>query len=147
MSLVERKHTLNPLQKSFWSDLFDRELAWPSLLRDGEVLPAINIKECEKQFDLDFAVPGYKKSDFKMSIEKGVLMIKAEVKAETEEKKEGFSRKEFSYRSFERSFTLPHHVDEDKIHGKYDNGILHVVFPKTIKEVQVEEKKKNISIA
>lgn len=146
MALVERKNPLNPLQKSFWNDLFDRELAWPSLLRDGEMLPAINIKEDDKQYDIEFAVPGYKKEDFNVSVEKGILTVKAELKEEKEEKKEGYSRKEFSYRSFERSFSLPDHVNEDNIQGKYDNGILHILVPKTTKEVEAE-KKKNIAIA
>jgi HSP20 family protein len=146
MSIVERKHQLNPLQKSFWNDLFDRELAWPSLLRDGEMLPAINIKESENQYDLDLAVPGYKKDDFNVSIEKGVLTIKAEVKEEKEEKKDGYSRKEFSYRSFERNFALPDHVNEDSVQSKYENGLLHIILPKISKEVDVE-KRKNISIS
>jgi HSP20 family protein len=141
MSLVERRNPLNPLQKSFWNDLFDRELAWPSLLRDGEMLPAINIKEEKNQYDIEVAVPGYKKEDFNVSVERGVLTVKAEVKEEKEEKKEGYSRKEFSYRSFERSFTLPDNVNEDNIQGKYDNGILHILVPKTTKEVEAEKKK------
>ena len=92
------------------------------------------------------AVPGYKKDDFNVSIEKGILTIKAEVKEEKEEKKDGYSRKEFSYRSFERNFALPDHVNEDSVQSKYENGLLHIILPKISKEVDVE-KRKNISIS
>jgi len=146
MTLLERRNQLNPLQRTFWSDLFDRDLTWPSLFRDGEMLPAINIKDEETQYDIEFAVPGYNKDDFKVSIEKGILTVKAEVKDEREENHNGYSRREFSYKSFERNFTLPENVYEDRIHCKFDNGILRVLVPKN--KIAIEsERKKLISIA
>jgi HSP20 family protein len=146
MTLLERRNQLNPLQKTFWNDLFDREMTWPSLFRDGDMLPAINIRDEEQQYDIEFAVPGYKKNDFKVSVEKGILTVTAEVKDEKEENHNGFTRKEFSYKSFERNFTLPDNVFDEKISCKFDNGILRVHVPKN--KVAIEsEKKKVISIA
>ena len=146
MTLLERRNQLNPLQRTFWNDLFDRELTWPSLFRDGEMLPAVNIRDEEKQYDIEFAVPGYKKDDFNVSVEHGVLTVKAEVNNEHEENHNGYSRKEFSYKSFERNFTLPDNVFEEKINCKFENGILKVHVPKN--KIAIEsQKKKMISIA
>lgn len=82
-------------------------------------------------YEVEMAAPGLGKKDFKISLEHGMLTISSEKKTETETKKgQQFTRKEFSYQSFNRSFTLPHTVDNDKISAKYDNGILKVLIPK-----------------
>ncbi|HRY97639.1 MAG TPA: Hsp20/alpha crystallin family protein [Bacteroidales bacterium] len=100
--------------------------------------PLANVSEKEDRFELDLAVPGMKKDDFNISIEKNMLSISAETKTEqTDERKEdhvNYTRKEFTYGSFCRSFTLPESVDREKISAEYSDGILHLVLPKSEKE-------------
>jgi HSP20 family protein len=100
-------------------------------------MPSVNIREDEKFFNLELAVPGIDKKDLKIDINEDVLTISSESKNETEESKEGYKRKEFSYSSFCRSFYIPENVNRDKIEANYKDGILNVSLPK-----QEEEKTK-----
>ncbi|MBK8498751.1 MAG: Hsp20/alpha crystallin family protein [Flavobacteriales bacterium] len=99
--------------------------------RDTEVLPAVNIKDNTHSFDLELAVPGYKKEDLKVTMENDVLTISSEQKSEREEEKGGYSRREFKYNSFTRSFQLPQNADGDKVTAGYDAGVLKLSIPKT----------------
>lgn len=93
--------------------------------------PAVNVKETETGFHLELAVPGYEKGDFNIDLDHDTLTISSERKNEHEEKEGKFTRKEFSYQSFKRSFTLPEQlIDADGIKAKYENGILKVDLPK-----------------
>ena len=92
--------------------------------------PKVNIKESDEAYVLDMAVPGFKKSDFKIGLENEKLSISAEIKVEEGEKEANFTRKEFSYESFKRTFILPETVDEGAINANYNNGILTVSIPK-----------------
>ncbi len=94
-------------------------------------LPAVNIHEDDKQFTLEFAVPGMKKEDFRISLENQVLTVSSENKEEKEETEANFTRKEFYYNSFSRSFTLPKSIDTNKIKADYKDGILTVSLPKS----------------
>ena len=145
MALIERRHQEHPSKRSFWNELLKNEMNWPSIFGQSELHPAINIKENENAYELELAVPGYNQEDFKVDIEKGLMTIKAEVKAEKEEQKANYSRKEFSYKSFERSFSVPENIEEDAILAKYDNGVLTFTLPKTSKE-ELPEPKKAIKI-
>jgi len=94
-------------------------------------LPMVNIKESSEGFDVELAAPGYDKGDFKIESHHGLLTISSERTNENETKEgEQFSRREYSYQSFCRSFTLPNSADTDKINAKYENGILKVSIPK-----------------
>ncbi|WP_282049636.1 Hsp20/alpha crystallin family protein [Maribacter aquivivus] len=93
-------------------------------------LPAVNIKENKKDFELELFVPGRVKDDFKIEIDDTVLSISAEIKEESTEVKENFTRKEFSISSFKRAFTLPETVATDKIEATYEGGILKFNIPK-----------------
>ena len=97
-------------------------------------MPAVNVKETDDQFDLELAAPGMSKADFNIEIDADVLTIsseKKESKEEKEDKKEGrFTRREFRYNAFKRSFNLPESVDAAKIAANYVDGILSVVIPK-----------------
>ncbi len=147
MALIERRHQgSSPFKRSFWNELLSNEMNLPSILKEGEALPAINIRETESSYELELAAPGYKKEDFKVNIENGLLSIKAEIKEEREETSEQYSRKEFSYRSFERAFALPDSVNEDAIQGKYDNGVLCISLPKLNRE-ELPEPKKTVNIS
>jgi HSP20 family protein len=100
-------------------------------------VPAVNIREDEKNYILDLAVPGIDKNDLKIDVNEDVLTISTENRNESEESKNGFKRKEFSYSAFSRSFYVPENVDRDKIDAKYKDGILSIALPK-----QEEEKSK-----
>ena len=94
-------------------------------------LPAVNVKESEDDFTIEVAAPGMMKKDFNISFHNNVLTISSERKNENEEKKENYTRREFSYQSFQRSFTVANNaVDSDKIAAKYADGILVITLPK-----------------
>ncbi len=134
MALVKFNNTKNSASNySAFNDLFD------SLLKDSYVndralsrVPAVNIAEADHAFEIELAAPGLKKEDFKLNLEKNVLTISAEKKAETSEKDEKkiMARKEFSYSTFSRSFTLPEIADVNNITATYENGLLNVVIAK-----------------
>ena len=107
---------------------FDRN--W---LRSSEAEPmmhAANISEKEDGFMLELAAPGMQKMDFKINLDNNVLTISSEKQDNNEEKSEKYSRKEFHYSSFSRSFTLPKSIDFDKIKADYKDGVLKVNLPK-----------------
>jgi HSP20 family protein len=95
-----------------------------------QTLPAVNIKENKKEFNIEFASPGFTKKDFKIDLDQDVLTISAEKEKEKTEENDSFTRKEFSYNSFSRSFTLPKTVNAEKIDAKYNDGILKLSIPK-----------------
>ena len=98
-------------------------------------MPSVNVKETDNEFKLEIAAPGLKKEDFKLNLENNVLTIASEKEENTEEKDNGYARKEFSYYSFSRSFTLPEKVvDAEKIEAKYENGVLEILIPKREEE-------------
>ena len=99
---------------------------------DNQNIPAVNIREEEKNFVLELAAPGLKKEDFKINIEKNLLTISSEVKTDNEEKTENYTRKEFSFNSFSRSFKLSENIMFDDISAKYKDGILKVNLPKNV---------------
>ena len=92
--------------------------------------PAVNVLESDNSFKIELAAPGLKKEDFKINIHENVLTISSEQKTENEENTGKYTRKEFNYKSFKRSFTLPKTVDGEKIVASYDNGVLGLELPK-----------------
>jgi len=102
--------------------------------------PAANIIEQPESFELELAAPGMKKDDFKISLENSVLTISSETRNETQEEGKNYTRKEFSYGSFSRSFTLPKTINMDNIQAEYQDGILKVILPKR-EEAKLEIKK------
>jgi HSP20 family protein len=98
-------------------------------------IPAVNVEETDKEFNIDVAAPGLDKKDIKINVNEGVLTISSEIKTENEEKKDNFIRREFGYSSFARSFTLPEDTDVDKISASHKNGVLRITIPKA--EVRV----------
>ncbi|MCZ4696188.1 Hsp20/alpha crystallin family protein [Ancylomarina euxinus] len=94
-------------------------------------LPAVNVRENDHEFTIEVAAPGMKKDDFNIHLENNQLSISSEIKSEKESKDGKYSRKEFSYQSFQRSFRLPVDlIDGDKISAKYNEGILSIHLPK-----------------
>jgi len=107
---------------------FDRN--WLRSSETRPMIPAVNISEKEDDFMLELAAPGMQKSDFKINLDNNVLTISSEKEGESEEKSEKYSRKEFCYSSFSRSFTLPKSINFDKIKADYKDGVLKVNLPK-----------------
>jgi len=99
--------------------------------------PSVNISENEKEFDIEMAVPGFKKEDFKINLEKSVLTISLAKSEKKEEEDKRYSKREFYFETFSRSFTLPENVDEEKVSAEYIDGILKVSISK--KEVEIEK--------
>jgi HSP20 family protein len=116
-----------------WSNLFDDDY-FPAMSQRSTSMPAVNIKEDDKKFILDLAVPGIDKKDLKIEINEDVITISSERKSENEETGDGFKRREFSYSSFCRSFYLPENVNKEKIEANYKDGILTVELPKETEE-------------
>ncbi len=106
-------------------------------------IPAINVKDEKDMFIIDVAAPGMKREDFKVEVDRGVLMISATTEEKKEEKTENFKRQEFSYRNFKRSFWLPENIMADQIAAHYENGILELKVPKM---VNIPEKVKTIKV-
>lgn len=92
--------------------------------------PSANIKENDGGYEVELALAGYNKEDFKIEVNNHTLTVSTESKSESEETEENYVRKEFSYNSFSRSFRLPKTVDSDKIEASYENGILKLEIPK-----------------
>jgi len=132
MTLVKfKKHRL-PWYDTMFTDLLGTDrLLTNDFFMENKWIPAMNIKENDKHFEIDVAAPGFTKKDFKISIENGILHISAVNKEEVEEKKDDYTRREFNYNSFSRSFTLPENINEDeKIDATYKHGILKIVLVK-----------------
>ena len=107
--------------------------------------PAVNLVETEKEYRIELAAPGLSKKDIKIDLHKNILSISSEKEESKEENEDNYMRKEFSYSSFRRSFTLPETVDASKISADHSNGILQVHIPK--KPEAVEKGPKQIAIS
>lgn len=128
MTPVKLNHfPLNTLLDNFFNVGFDDA---PTRRRAHAHRPAVNISETDDAFNIDVAAPGMEKGDFDLKVEKDTLTVSA--KREVEQAKEGttWKRREFSFKSFERSFVLPETVDAEAIKANYTNGILSVALPK-----------------
>lgn len=129
------------------SDFFDNDRIFsPGWLNpEGDKnIPAVNIKENGKEFNIELAVPGFTKEDFHVSLENNIMTISAEKEEEKIEEAEHFTRKEFSSSSFSRSFTLPRSVEAEHVDAKYSDGILKIKVPK--KEMEQPLPKKEIKV-
>jgi len=126
MTLVKfnNGHKTNAVNPWF-SDVFD-SIINDSRLNDRFInkIPAVNIAETENEFHIELAVPGLKKEDFKISLDKNVLSVSAEKKTENVDESKKYSKREYSYNSFVRSFTLPETADHAKIDAQYNDGVL-----------------------
>lgn len=135
MSLLKRNGELFPAMPSLFNDLFTRDLFNWGLSNNSltnTTIPAVNIRETNDNFVVEMAAPGMTKKDFKVELDGNMLTISSEKTNEHQENdNERYSRREFSYQSFQRTFHLPKDVvDAEKIEAKYHDGILHLVIPK-----------------
>jgi HSP20 family protein len=131
---MQRRNDFFPAFTGLFDDFFTRDLAgWNSQnISHSSTVPAVNIKETNENFEVEMAAPGMTRNDFKVELEGNLLTITSERQNQAEEKEgERYTRKEFSYQSFQRVFQLPKNVvDADKIEAKYENGLLLLVIPK-----------------
>ncbi|WP_372744659.1 Hsp20/alpha crystallin family protein [Lutibacter sp.] len=119
-----------PVIPTVFDDFF-RDWSSSNFSRTNTTLPAVNIKEDDEQFIVKVAVPGMDKKDFKINLDNNLLTIQSEKEFEQNDDNENYTRKEYSYQSFKRSFTLPKNVvDSDKIEATYINGELQITIPK-----------------
>jgi len=141
MTLVKFNNGQRNAVSPWFNDVFD-SLFNDSVPNDRFITktPAVNIAETENEFQIELAVPGLKKEDFKINIEKNVLSISAEKKTENAEETKKYSKREYSYVSFVRNFTLPQAADQANISAAYVDGILTVsVAKKEEAKVQTRE--------
>ena len=133
MSLVKRENYW-PTLPGFFNDFMNRDwYDWSNqnFSLTNTTIPSVNIKETENEFEVDMAAPGMAKDDFRIELNNSVLTISSEKQSDNKTKEgKNITRREFSYQSFSRSFTLPAIVETDKISAKYENGILRLNIPK-----------------
>lgn len=119
---------------SSWIDDVFNTSQFPTVFSEnyqtGFSSPKVNIRESKDDYFVDMAVPGMKKEDFTIDLDNDVLNISSENKVDNETTEENFTRREFGYASFKRTFTLPDSIDEGKIKAKYEDGILSIQLPK-----------------
>ena len=135
MNLI-RKQT--PFITSLFDDYVNQD--WDFKVSSSAGTPAANIKELDNQFEIDLAVPGKKKSDFEIEVEEGLLSISSSMEEDQVTEKAKFTRREFSYNSFKRTFTIPDSVDPSNIEAHYSEGVLKLSLPKR-KEALPQPKK------
>jgi len=135
-SLIRTNGGLLPAIPSLFDEFFSKDWLDSSLATwktAGATLPAVNVMETNDDFKIEVAAPGMKRGDFKVELDNNVLTISTQHEESQEEKdKEGnYTRREFSYQAFQRSFSLPENrVEGDKISARYVDGVLHVTVPK-----------------
>jgi HSP20 family protein len=135
-TLVRTNGALFPSVPSLLNDLFTDDWFNSSLSNwrsSGSTLPAVNVRETNEDFSIEVAAPGMKRDDFKVELDNNVLTISSELADKKEEKDTdgNYTRREFSYHSFQRSFTLPEgKVEGEKIAARYLDGILYITVPK-----------------
>lgn len=135
MTLVKRNGSLLNTLPVLFDDFFNRDMFnWTNsnFSDTNTTIPAVNIKETAENYVVEVAAPGMSKKDFKVELDGNLLTISSEKSHQKEESEvERYARKEFSYQSFQRTFTLQKEVvDIEKIQAKYENGLLHLLIPK-----------------
>jgi len=130
MTIVKQNTGLLP---SLLEDLFDSDFfKKPTVMQAGLTVPAVNIKETPERYEIEMAAAGMKKEDFNINLERNVIIISTEKSNETSEtdKDHNYTRKEFNYSSFSRSFVLPQAANREDIKATYVDGVLNVIIPK-----------------
>lgn len=134
MRILSVNHPKNQFNNSNFNNFFKQlDTMFPAKSFNNVMynnLPAVNVKEDDNGFQIEVAAPGLKKEDFKLSLHENRLTISAKQEEKTEKNSEKYTRQEFNYASFQRTFTLPKNVDGEKIEAAYTDGILHVGLPK-----------------
>jgi HSP20 family protein len=150
-TLIRRNDDLFPVLPRLWGDdFFTRDLLnWgiPNYAGMTASVPTVNIREKDDRYEVEMAAPGMNKNDFNIELDGNLLTISAEKNEKRNEKndKEKYICREYSYQSFQRSFTLPKDVvDIDKIKAHYEDGVLQLSIPK--KEITKQKHPKTIAV-
>jgi HSP20 family protein len=145
MSLIKWTKDESPVFPSLLENFFGGD--FPGFMRPAfmQGQPAVNILENKDNFEIEVAVPGMDKNDFKLNVNQNLLSISCEKEQKNEESNDRYTRREFGYASFERSFSLPESVNAEKIEAKYKDGILKINVPK--KEEAKEKPAREIKIS
>jgi HSP20 family protein len=140
MALIRRRSDSDvPVTRSVFSDLLDTDRFFGTDVFNNMFsmnVPAANIRETDNEFIIELAAPGLNKEDFRINVDNGVLSISSEREQETPQSSddgqgnERYTRREYSYTAFTRSFILPDAIMDDNIQAKYENGVLKIVLPK-----------------
>ena len=130
-----------------WNDHFFGNDLFSRIFSDGAdySVPAVNIRETDKNFEIEMAVPGLSKDNLKIKLENDVLTIHSERQHENEGNGDGYMRREFAYHTFSRSFELPEMVNTEKIKATHADGVLKIDLPKM--EEETVKKSKTIKIS
>ena len=144
---LESNFNLLPSLPSWFDDILGKGLGteFMSNFNTGLTLPAVNIINSDNEFMIDMAVPGLKKTDFEINIDNHVLSIGAEIKTDNSENSRNYTRREFGYSSFKRTFAIPDSVNADGISADYSDGILKIHLPKRDEAKKKPVKKIKIS--
>ena len=140
MSLIKKTDRLPFL----FDDLFTTDWLGGTTNNESKIggnTPAVNVKETDDDFTVELAAPGLIKEDFNIELDNDLLIISSEKEVRNESEEEGkYTRKEFNYMSFKRSFTLPETANTEKIEASYENGVLLILLPKK-EEAKVQPKR------
>lgn len=131
--------TINKPFDSLFNDFFGSFPSRNEMENSRKVHPLTNITEAKNSYLLELNVPGRKKEDFNIQIEKGLLTISFEQKTEVEKTESTVLRKEFTYNSFKRSFSLDENINTEKIEANYVNGVLKITLPK-VEAIEIKPK-------
>ena len=152
MMLARRNNAMNWLNNWFDDDFFNTD--WMPTFQVNTTAPAVNVKEDDKQYTMEIAVPGLKKEFVRVDVNNdGELCVAIENKMEhkeeepKDEKKEHYLRREFSYTNYEQNYVLPEDVDREKISAKVHDGILETALPKVITDKDAEKNVRRINVA
>lgn len=130
MSNLVKRNLFWPSTSSVDDFLNDNIFNWPNMTNGGNSLPRVNITETDEDFRVEMAAPGMKREDFHVELDNDNLVISSEMSDTKEEENTSYTRREFSYGSFRRSFHLPNTVEAEKIEAKYEDGLLRLLIPK-----------------
>lgn len=147
MMLARRNNAMNWLNNWFDDDFFNTD--WMPTFQVNTTAPAVNVKEDDKQYTMEIAVPGLKKEFVRVDVNNdGELCVAIENKMEHKEenKKDHYLRREFNYSNYQQVYTLPEDVIKDNIAAKVDNGVLTITMPKATKD-EAKKIQRQIDIA
>ena len=133
MTLMRRTNPYWPSLNTFFDDFLTKDFfdnKWSNFSDTGTTIPAVNIVESKDDFQVEMAAPGMSKNDFNIELDNDTLTISSLKEDAREEKDRNYSRREFSYQAFRRSFYLPNTVEAEKINATYQNGVLRLLIPK-----------------
>lgn len=148
MALVKSRNGDSPTVRNLFNDMFDldRFFEGDSFFRGMQrtQMPSVNISETDSEFKVEVAAPGLKKEDLKINLTNDMLTISAEREEEKNTEEKNYTRREFNYQTFQRSFSLPATANAEGISAEYKDGILHLMIPK---REEAKQKTKQIQIS